>query len=519
MSIFDEGRATGALGGGVAAETDRRTFRDSDLAYKQKNAEFMNYMMDAELRSEVRKTGKMQAQAIRSRLPSETAASISGNQLDQKQNNSDLGLVDDNASTTRSSNQTTRSSNSLTQAQNASTKKLLPDAERQMAMQMHANMQEMEYNKATRTYGAMKEALAQQGADPEQIYNQHRNQLIQDAFDPDQMAADLEKAGAGQTYTEKSLNALIGVANIAIHDAKLVREEHMLEAEWGHRRALEIAKARAGTEYDPSLVKKEEIEQTGAILSKSVEMFDKLDGKLNEDKTTYSGSKGALVNWTTAWSRAQMRDKKNNPYVTATDYQKMATDMLNFMGKQSTSETYWGYGGDKFLPSTFETGMNTAVNMMEGMKYGIEGGDQMPYDELWSVTRMSIMLSLSDTDQRIKSTLGSLPEAGEPVGEGDPSSGSYRRGALIGLATDTKTVAADALADLEKATGATRNSTGSNDVTSAQYQFQAAQRRNKSDATKREEKTKLNFLLDKARTEKTKEAIMAYAKYKKEIGE
>ena len=366
MSIFDLGRPTGAMGGAVDSQAQERTNRDSDLAHADTKAKFLDYMADAELRSEARKTGIARAKQVQTTIPGET----------------DKILAQDELAT-----ETARES-----------KPNVPLRAKEERRQMHKALTEDQYNNVTRAYGSMQEALSA-GRPAEDVYAQTRAEIVRVSPDPEAASQWLDGQGITEEYSTDAINALSGLANYGLHDAKTTRAEHLLEVEYANRKAVELAKSKA-LDYTVKPLGEEDLRVSGAMISKGIKNFDQLEGGQDE-KGNYTGAKGAAVASIAKWATAaSQRNKAGDNRLTPSDYEMIAIDMFN-MSEGMTSDGDWmGIAGDKFEAGDFWINANSAINILELRRQGEPGGGvNIPTYELWKKHHRSIMAGLSAADR------------------------------------------------------------------------------------------------------------------------
>ena len=388
MSIFDLGRPTGAMGGAVKAQEQERTNRDSDFAHTKKKAEFLEYMADAELRGEARKVGIAKAKQSQEIIPGETDKILAQDELATEQ--------------------------AVQAKPNVAPKAA---AERRV---LHESMTAAQYDSVTRAYGAMGEAL-EAGAPADQVYAQTRSELIRSSDNPEGMTKWLQSQGITEEYSTDAINSLSGLANYGLHDAKTTRAEHLLEVEYGNKKALELAKGKA-TDFTVKPLSQEDLRVSGSLISKGVKNFDQLSGGVDDDGN-WTGDKGAAVAAIAKWATAaSQRNKAGDNRLTPSDYEMIAIDMFN-MSEGITSEGDWmGIKGDKFEAGDFWINANSAINILE-LRRAAEpnGGVNIPTYELWKKHHRSIVAVLAKADRELGDENQVLPAAALKRPPAEPS--------------------------------------------------------------------------------------------------
>lgn len=389
MSIFDLGRPTGAMAGAVGSEDQRRSDRDSDLAHADTKAKFLDYMADAELRSEARKAGIAKAKQAQTTIPGETEKIVAQDEL-----------------ATETAIQS---------------KPNVPLRAKEERRQMHKAMTEDQYNNVTRAYGSMQEALSA-GRPPEDVYAQTRAEILRASPNPQAAEEWLNGQGISEEYSIDGINALSGLANYGLHDAKTTRAEHLLEVEYANKKQMELAKARTATDFTVKPLDQEDLRVSGALISKGIKDFDQLEGGI-DDKGNYTGAKGAAVAAIAKWATAaSQRNKAGDNRLTPSDYEMIAIDMFN-MSDGVTSDGGWmGIAGDKFEAGDFWINANSAINILELRRAGEPGGGvNIPTYELWKKHHRSIVAALAQADSENRVANSTVPDAPLPREASEPS--------------------------------------------------------------------------------------------------
>jgi hypothetical protein len=383
MSIFGQGKPSGALGGASYSENEVRQQRDSDLSYRTKKAEFMDYLMDSELRQSARELGTAVNESKKRVIPSTEENAI----IQNKQK---------------------------TQAAKYSMERA-PDEHRQALQKIHTAMTEEQYNNVSRAYLAFQDGIAA-GKPAQAIYGQTRAEIIRASGDPAATDAWLNKRGITKDYTTDGVNALAGMAHYGLTDAVTTRAAYLQDREWQYKLEQEKIKASAaGKPIDRSFSPPtpDEIKATGDVLAKDVKYFDDLDGG-KDDKGNYVGSQGALVSSVTKWAaRANADLIVGDTKAFPTDYEMIASDILNYSREQvATGGSLWGWGngGQDFNPGAFYTTATEAMNMLEiDRRVALAGGKDMPLSVLWKARGPGIMQQLRAADMKADKSAGGNP--------------------------------------------------------------------------------------------------------------
>lgn len=371
-TLFGQGKPSGALGGVSYAETERRTNRDSDLAHQTKKAEFMDYLMDAELRQTARDLGTAVNKSKQRMIPSAEKADIAENQAREAAAQTALAVE--------------------------------PDKRRQQLQQIHTAMTDQQYNDVSRAYLAFQDGI-RAGAPANKIYDQTRAEIIRASRDKVAANEWLTAQGIGQEYSPEGVNALAGLAHYGVTDSATARSAYLTEREWQFKLEQErIKAAAAGKPTDRSFKPPtpDQIKATGDILAKDVKYFDDLEGGM-DDKGNYTGSKGALVTTVAKWANRANADLiVGDTKAFPTDYEMVASDILNFSRQQvSSGGGLWGWisGGKDFNPGAFYVTATEAMNMLEVERRVLAAsGKDIPVASLWKLKGPQIMQQMRDSD-------------------------------------------------------------------------------------------------------------------------
>lgn len=403
--IFGVDRPTGAQGGVVRAERDRREFRDSDLTYRTKQAEFFDYLDAAESRKEARATSIAQNRSLRRRLPSDEERFIETAKTETEQTLADRSLVDTETLTRKKEEETKQQQqdNQLQREKNAST---LIDMEHNINRQRaHQAMTDMQYDVVNRAYHLFDEGI-QAGHKPEVLYASAYEMIMSASADQEATKQWLRDQGITDTPDEKSINAMAKLASWGVHDSATTRAEHLLEIEWDFKIKQQLAKASgedpADLQYKPPT--EGEITSLGFQMQGALEAFSGLQGAYDDDNNRYTGQKRVASETVGHWAAQAKMDQIQGARIAPAHLEQMAVDILKF-GQQDMFEDglMWGWsnGGDDFDGAAFKTQADAALSMMQNYIRGNPNFTPQTLDfaQEWKANKMRIMTSLRNSQK------------------------------------------------------------------------------------------------------------------------
>jgi hypothetical protein len=332
----------------------------------------MDYLMDSELRQSARELGTAANRSKKRVIPSAEENAIIQNQA------------------------TTQATKFAMERE--------PDAHRLELQKLHTAMTDQQYNDVSRAYLSFQDGIAA-GKPAPAIYDQTRAEIVRSARNPEQADAWLNSKGITKDYTTNGVNALAGIAHYGMTDAPTTRAAYLLDREWQYKLEQERLKASApGKPIDRSFKPPtpDQIKATGQVLAKDIKYFDDIEGGMDDDGN-YVGSKGALVSSVTKWANRANADLiVGDTKAFATDYEMIASDILNYSREQVVqggSLWGWGNGGKDFNPSAFYTTATEAMNMLEiDRRVSLAGGQDLPLSVLWKMRGPQIMQQLRAAD-------------------------------------------------------------------------------------------------------------------------
>lgn len=371
MSLYDLGRPTGAMGGRSVSESERRSNRDSDLNDTMKRSKFMDYLMDAELRSEARKVGIARAKQTQEVIPHETPQKIEEAKL---------------------------------ATQEAKANQTLVEPQRKEALRkLHSAMTTAQYDNVTRSYISLQENIRSGRMAPEDAYSQARAEIVKASSNPEATEQWLQGQGIDSEYTENALNSLMAMSNYGLHDAKQTRAEHLLMLQEELRLKLARQKAKeegskkaANVKYEPpSAAYLKNLEK---VVSQSVTFYDDLNGSYDDE----SSSKGALVKQLGDWSfRARQNNILGDTGVVPEDLQFMGYRVINAFPDRLLIDNLGT--NNSFDTLEAESLLNSSLLMMSAYRNSLATPEGAPLvSEVWKRYGPSIIQRMRDSQQTVE---------------------------------------------------------------------------------------------------------------------